>query len=109
MRAKLFPIIDGLYRRTFNREMNRAYVYAGVIMHESGHTLNIPAPGVDVSNSIWPWQVNYWRFSNYKSCMNYRYVYRGIVDYSDGSHGKNDYDDWANVDLTFFNPGNGWW
>jgi hypothetical protein len=111
MRAKLFPILDGklLPRGIFNREMNRAYVYAGVMMHETGHMLNIQAPGYDVSNTIWPWQVNYWRFANYKSCGNYRYVYRGIVDYSDGSHGKNDFDDWGNMDLTAFNPGKSRW
>ena len=111
MRAKLFPILDGklLPRGIFNREMNRAYVYAGVIMHETGHMLNIQAPGYDVSNTIWPWQVNYWRFANYKSCGNYRYVYRGVVDYSDGSHGKNDFDDWGKMDLTAFNPGKSRW
>jgi hypothetical protein len=108
MRAKIFPVIDGLHRGTFNREMNRAYVYAGGIMHETGHTLNIQAPGVDASKSVWPWQVNYWRFASYKSCMNYRYIYRGVVDYSDGSRGKNDFNDWGNIDLTYFNPRDGW-
>jgi len=108
LRAKIFPIIDGLNRGTFNREMNRAYVYAGVIMHETGHTLNIPAPGFDASKSVWPWQVNYWRFAPYKSCLNYRYVYRGVVDYSDGSRGKNDFNDWGNIDLTYFNPRDHW-
>ena len=111
MRAKLFSILDGklMPRGIFNREMNRAYVYAGVMMHETGHMLNIQAPGYDVSNTIWPWQVNYWRFANYKSCGNYRYVYRGVVDYSDGSHGKNDFDDWGNMDLTAFKPGKSRW
>jgi hypothetical protein len=109
MRAKIFPIIDGIHRGTFNREMNRAYVYAGVMMHETGHMLNIQAPGFDVGNSIWLWQVNYWRFACYKSACNYRYVYRGVVDYSDGSGGKNDFNDWANMDLTYFNPGAGHW
>jgi len=108
MRAKIFPLIDGIHRRTFNREMNRAYVYAGGIMHETGHTSNIRAPGVDADKSIWPWQVNYWRFAPYKSCMHYRYIYRGVIDYSDGSHGKNDYDDWGTIDLTYFNPGRHW-
>jgi hypothetical protein len=34
--------------------------------------------------------------------MNYRYVYSGMIDYSDGSRGKNDFDDWNTLDLTFF-------
>jgi len=105
MMTKAFPIIRGLYRRTFNREMNRAYVYAGAIMHETGHTLGIIG---DIPNSIWPWQINYWRYGRYKSCMNYRYIYIGVVDYSDGSHGINDYDDWGNIDLTLINPGTHW-
>jgi hypothetical protein len=108
MRSKILPIIDGLNRGTFNREMSRAYVYAGAIMHETGHTLGCHAPGCDVQDSQYPWQLNYWRFAPYKSCMNYRYIYKGVVDYSDGSHGKNDYDDWENNDLTLINPGTHW-
>jgi hypothetical protein len=107
-RAKIFPIIDGCYRRTFNREMNRACVYAGAIMHETGHTLDIRAPGCDAPNSVWPWQTNYWRYGSYKSVMNYRYIYNGLNDYSDGSRGKNDYDDWGTVDLTRINPETHW-
>lgn len=105
---KRIPLIDSLMRRTFNREEQRAIVYAGVIMHETGHSLNIRAPGVDVQDGKFPWEFNYWRYGPYKSVMNYRYVYSGLIDYSDGSHGKNDYDDWANIDLTYFNPGIHW-
>jgi hypothetical protein len=104
MRAKIFPIIDGIHRRTFDREMNRAFVYAGVLMHETGHILGIYAPGCDAPGTVWPWQLNYWLYAPYKSCMNYRYTYRGVIDYSDGSRGKHDFDDWAIIDLTLFNP-----
>jgi hypothetical protein len=103
-RAKISPLLDGLDRDISNSEMNRIYVYAGAIMHETGHTLNIRAPGCDARKSVWPWEANYWVYKNYKSCMNYRYIYRGIVDYSDGSHGENDYNDWSNLDLTRINP-----
>ena len=48
--------------------MNRACVYAGAIMHETGHTLDIRAPGCDAPDSVWPWQINYWRYGPYKSC-----------------------------------------
>ena len=107
-RATLFPYFDDLNLATYNTVINRAYVYAGAIMHETGHTLNIRAPGCDARHSVWPWQLNFWVFANYKSCMNYRYVYRGLVDYSDGTHGINDDDDWGKIDLTFFNPGHRW-
>jgi hypothetical protein len=33
--------------------------------------------------------------------MNYQYNYN-IFDYSDGSHGRGDHEDWANIDLTYF-------
>jgi hypothetical protein len=108
MRSKIFPIIDGWYRRTFNRTMNRANVYAGAIMHESGHTLGISNPGVDDPQTIWPWQVDFWRYGRYKSVMNYRYIYNGLNDYSDGSRGKNDFDDWSSIDLTLINPRTHW-
>jgi hypothetical protein len=103
-RAKIFVLLDGLARGTFTREMARVWVYAGGIMHETGHTLNIRAPGVDDFKSVWPWQVNFWKYAPYKSCMNYRYIYRGVVDYSDGSRGGTDYNDWGSLDLTYFNP-----
>jgi hypothetical protein len=105
-RVKHIPFIDSLIRKTFDREKQRAIIYAGAMMHETGHILNIRAPGVD--EGAWPWQMNYWRYGPYKSVMNYRYIYTDLIDYSNGSHGKNDYDDWATIDLTYFNPRPHW-
>ena len=40
---------------------------------------------------------------NYRSVMNYYYIYdKTLVDYSDGSHGNGDFDDWSFINLTFF-------
>jgi hypothetical protein len=103
-RVKNVPLIDSLLRRTFNREKQRAIIYAGAIMHETGHSLSLNNPGVDNHNAVWPWQIGYWQYGPYKSVMNYRYIYTNLIDYSDGSHGKNDYNDWASIDLTNFNP-----
>jgi hypothetical protein len=86
-----------LRRHTFNIEEQRAIVYAGVMMHESGHVLGIfhsNTPGCDTKNEVL-------KYYNYKSCMNYFYTYF-LVDYSDGSHGPNDFDDWGRIDLTRF-------
>ncbi|MBN1281240.1 MAG: hypothetical protein JXA00_06290 [Candidatus Thermoplasmatota archaeon] len=105
-RVKHVPFIDSLIRKTFSSEEQRAIIYAGAMMHENGHLLNIRAPGVD--RGAWPWQVDYWRFARYQSVMNYRYIYTDLIDYSDGSHGKNDYDDWGTIDLTYFNPRTHW-
>jgi hypothetical protein len=108
MRAKLFWIIGGLERHTFNRTLNRACVYAGGIMHESGHTLGLNSAGVDDPNTVWPWQADFWKFLPYMSVMNYRYIYTGLNDYSDGSRGKNDFDDWSHIDMTLINPRTHW-
>ena len=78
---------------------------ASVFMHELGHNLGIyngNTPGCDNESTKFPWQKGYWLYASYKSCMNYRYVYK-IVDYSDGSHGENDFDDWSKIDLTLIN------
>jgi hypothetical protein len=37
------------------------------------------------------------------SNLYYRYTYE-ILNYSDGSHGFGDYNDWGKMDLTFFQP-----
>ncbi|MBC7081512.1 MAG: hypothetical protein H5T44_04650 [Thermoplasmatales archaeon] len=80
---------------------------ASVYMHELGHTLGLAYfEGCDNENTRFPWKKEYWEYGNYKSCMNYRYVFK-LVDYSDGTHGKNDYDDWGNLDLERFNGE--WW
>ncbi|MCD6236830.1 MAG: hypothetical protein J7K13_02620 [Thermoplasmata archaeon] len=85
-------------------QFKKVIVFASAYMHECGHTLGIfnsNTPGCDDQESKAPWQPNYWKWRPYKSVMNYGYIYR-IVDYSDGSRGKNDFNDWERIDLTFF-------
>jgi len=80
------------------------YVFACAIMHETGHTFGIDflfPVGCDNIGTSRSYRLGYWLFGNYQSCMNYRYVY-SILDYSDGSHGLFDYDDWSNLDFSFF-------
>lgn len=71
----------------------KAIAWASVYMHEIGHTLGLRNPGVD--------NPYFWRYGQYKSCMNYRYTYR-LVDYSDGSRIINDFNDWEDMDLARF-------
>jgi len=83
---------------------NLDYLFASAIVHEMGHNLGIKSgnpDGCDVQLSKYPWQIGWWIYRNYKSIMNYHYTYE-ILDYSDGSHGKRDYDDWLNIDLGYF-------
>ncbi len=82
-------------------ERRRAMAYASVYMHELGHTLQIKIPGGHDKNAQAPWQPFFWKWRAYKSCMNYGYTYF-LVDYSDGSRGRNDHDDWSNLDLIAF-------
>ena len=95
---------EGMERKAKRFYLNRNICYASAFMHESGHTLGIfhgNTPGCDDWEGKYPWQKNWMKWKPYKSIMNYRYVYQ-MVDYSDGSRGKNDFDDWDRIDLTFF-------
>lgn len=110
IRQAHFNILHHKQPYIFNKEYRKAVMCASVMMHESGHTLGIFAsnsPGCDnyeTSNLL----SKEWReWKNYESCMNYGYTY-ALVDYSDGSHGENDFDDWSNIDLTFFETDMNW-
>ncbi|HHO57472.1 MAG TPA: hypothetical protein ENJ70_02850 [Thermoplasmatales archaeon] len=82
----------------------RIVAYATLFMHELGHTLGIfedTFGGVDNESCNAPWLKGWWKYANYRSCMNYRYAFQ-LLDYSDGSHGANDFNDWGNLKLDFF-------
>ena len=90
--------------KTLDRHYRRSFIYASSLMHETGHILGIYAsntPGCDNRDTYNPLQKSWWKWLPYKSCMNYAYVFK-LLDYSDGSNGKNDFDDWARIDLTRF-------
>jgi len=83
---------------------SREQLIIGGSIHELGHTLGLFVDdhgGNDNKVATWPFTLQWWKYQNYKSCMNYRYTYR-IIDYSDGTHGKGDFNDWDNLDFTFF-------
>ena len=74
------------------------------MMHELGHTFGLDLffhPGCDLFLTYKPGSIGWRLFENYRSCMNYRYVYK-YLDYSDGSHGSLDHDDWGGLDFEFF-------
>ena len=84
---------------------SRDVVYASAYMHELGHTLGLTWLLGHETSGYYPWQPLWWKARPYKSIMNYGYMYGGIwnlVDYSDGSHGKNDFDDWSNINFGYF-------
>ena len=96
-----YPLLRIITMRSINKEVRRAYVYAVAIMHETGHVLGLHGPGIDNRGTTKPWSIEFWIWIRYMSCMNYQKMYY-LVDYSDGSRGKNDHDDWARIDLTQF-------
>ncbi|MCD6448219.1 MAG: hypothetical protein J7L58_04150 [Thermoplasmata archaeon] len=82
----------------------RETAMASLFMHELGHTLGIfwhTYHGCDNITSTRPWYDGWDKYANYKSCMNYRYAW-SLIDYSDGSHGQGDFNDWATIDPAFF-------
>ena len=74
-------------------------------MHELGHCLGLNWLGGHSRDSYFPWQIGWWKWRPYKSIMNYGYMYgflHDLVDFSDGSRGKNDFNDWENIDFYNF-------
>jgi hypothetical protein len=90
------------YARWYPQSLS--YFFASATMHELGHNFGFRWGnpfGVDAQFGKYPWQPMYHVYRNYKSIMNYRYTYH-IFDYSDGTNGFLDHDDWSALDLTYF-------
>jgi parallel beta-helix repeat protein len=87
-----------------NEYQNREKIIMTGSMHETGHTLGLFADDFDGNDNratVKPWYKEFWIYRNYKSAMNYRYTW-DMLDYSDGTHGRNDFNDWGNLDYGFF-------
>jgi parallel beta-helix repeat protein len=73
-------------------------------MHEVGHTFGLIVTkynGIDNQNAMKPLYKEFWKYLRYRSILNYLYTY-SFMDFSDGSHGPGDYNDWANINFSFF-------
>ncbi len=74
------------------------------VLHEMGHSLGMLSAHFEgVDNSIYRSDdpANY-PYLDYVSVMNYDYFWERYFDYSYGTNGEYDKDDWASLDLTFF-------
>ena len=87
-------------------------ILASVVLHEIGHSLGFgpnTLGGIDnfsYKRKFIPVKerTQYLeKWGNYKSVMNYYYIYdKKIVDFSDGTHGENDQNDWDLIYLPYF-------
>jgi parallel beta-helix repeat protein len=83
---------------------SRSWLSLAASMHEVGHTCGLIATkykGIDNRATIKPYYKEFWIYLPYKSILNYLYTY-SFMDYSDGSHGRGDFNDWGNLDFSFF-------
>jgi hypothetical protein len=92
-----------LFRKAFTQR-TKILSQTSELMHELGHTLSIrheTYPGCDnFSYAAGGAQKKVFleTWGNYKSVMNYYYFWiYSVVDYSDGSHGLGDTNDWATI------------
>lgn len=82
----------------------KGWLATAASMHEVGHTCGLIATkytGIDNRNTVYPFYKEFWGYLSYKSMLNYHYTY-SFLDFSDGSHGRGDFNDWGNLDLSFF-------
>ena len=98
-----FQISVGKLRSVFS-QYSREWLIITTILHELGHTLGLTVDdhrGIDNNVAAVTFTKQWWKFRNYKSSLNYRYVYE-ILDFSDGSNGRGDFNDWASLDFGLF-------
>ncbi|RLF48290.1 MAG: hypothetical protein DRN29_00020 [Thermoplasmata archaeon] len=99
-----FVVCIGTIRAYRVLKSSRTTATASLFMHELGHNLGLFSsdfPGIDNESCNYPWRKGWWVYADYKSCMNYRYAWH-LVDYSNGTHGEIDYDDWGNLNFYHF-------
>ncbi len=98
-----FTLSVELLMRGFS-SYGRERLIVSATMHELGHTLGLVVDdfgGIDNLATASPKYKEYWQYLDYKSCMSYRYTW-DVMDYSDGSHWGRDFNDWENLDFSFF-------
>jgi parallel beta-helix repeat protein len=82
----------------------RGWLIVAGSMHELGHTFSLIAKryiGIDDGASTKFIYKEFWECLGYRSVMNYLYTY-SFLDYSDGSHGPRDFNDWGSINFSFF-------
>ena len=99
-----FCISADILKNQFEIPYPRQRFIIGASIHELGHTLGLTVDdhgGNDNKIATLPFTIQWFKYLNYRSCMNYFYTYL-ILGFSDGSHGPGDFDDWGHMDFSFF-------
>jgi len=76
----------------------------GATLHHLGHSLGLIVDtygGIDNEMILIPFSMQWWKYHNYKSSMNYKYKYK-IFTFSDGTQGYGDFNDWNKLNFSFF-------
>ena len=96
--------ISGEWLKDNNKFISKDKLIVGASIHHLGHSLGLIADaynGIDNSGTLHILSKQWMKYRNYKSCMNYYYKYK-IFNFSDGTNGIGDFDDWENLDFSFF-------
>jgi nitrous oxidase accessory protein NosD len=85
-------------------QYSRQMIIVGGILHQLGSCMELLAEthqGNDnwLASSIG--SIEWLKYHQYKSSMNYLYKYR-VLSFSDGSHGRWDFNDWSHLNFSFF-------
>ena len=96
-------------------ERTKRIAQAVSILHEVGHSCGFNPEIHHMYHTVFSWNrirlfnfpdtdlsVEEWEGFDYVSCMSYEYYFFSYFDYSDGTHGEYDNDDWGKIDLAFF-------
>jgi len=96
--------ISGKWLKESNPLKSIDNLIGGALVHHLGHTLGLTADtfdGIDNIGSSRVFTLQWLKYRNYESCMNYRYKYK-ILTFSDGTNGRGDFNDWKSLDFSFF-------
>jgi nitrous oxidase accessory protein NosD len=97
-------IISAQHIADMYKTHTRGWLALAAGMHEVGHTCGLIVAsynGIDNHATVNPFYKEFWMYLSYRSMLNYHYTY-SFFDFSDGSHGRWDFNDWANLDFSFF-------
>ncbi|MBD3230462.1 MAG: hypothetical protein GF329_19945 [Candidatus Lokiarchaeota archaeon] len=82
----------------------KSRIIMGGSIHHLGHSLGLLADkhsGIDNLATLIPFSIEWLKYKNYKSNMNYLYKYK-MFCYSNGDNGFGDFDDWEKMNFSFF-------